>query len=154
LIRRRVDKMAKQRKEYFYNPIDFEKDVAVGIKLPFSKENGLFSLSYSTEEQAISNLKNLLLTRKGERVFQPTFGSQIYALLFEPITLDLKQKLEDGILVDVNFWLPYIIIDEVNVTPDEDRNHVGITLNFRVTEQGANQRINLLVDSAGSATIE
>jgi len=146
--------MAKERKEYFYNPIDFEKDVAVGIKLPFSKENGLFSLSYSTEEQAISNLKNLLLTRKGERVFQPTFGSQIYALLFEPITLDLKQKLEDGILVDVNFWLPYIIIDEVNVTPDEDRNHVGITLNFRVTEQGANQRINLLVDSAGSTTIE
>ena len=146
--------MAKERKEYFYNTIDFEKDVAVGIKLPFSKENGLFSLSYSTEEQAISNLKNLLLTRKGERVFQPTFGSQIYALLFEPITLDLKQKLEDGILVDVNFWLPYIIIDEVNVTPDEDRNHVGITLNFRVTEQGANQRINLLVDSAGSATIE
>lgn len=146
--------MAKERKEYFYNPIDFEKDVAVGIKLPFSKENGLFSLSYSTEEQAISNLKNLLLTRKGERIFQPTFGSQIYALLFEPITLDLKQKLEDGILVDVNFWLPYIIIDEVNVTPDEDRNHVGITLNFRVTEQGANQRINLLVDSAGSATIE
>lgn len=146
--------MAKPRKEYFYNPIDFEKDVAVGIKLPFSKNNGLFSLSYSTEEQAISNLKNLLLTRKGERVFQPTFGSQIYALLFEPISLDLKQKMEDGILVDINFWLPYIIIDEVVVTPDEDRNHVGITLNFRVTEQGANQQIILFVDSAGTATIE
>lgn len=146
--------MAKPRKEYFYNPIDFEKDVAVGIKLPFSKNSGLFSLSYSTEEQAISNLKNLLLTRKGERVFQPTFGSQIYALLFEPISLDLKQKMEDGILVDVNFWLPYIIIDEVVVTPDEDRNHVGITLNFRVTEQGANQQIILFVDSAGTATIE
>lgn len=46
--------MAKERKEYFYNPIDFEPDVAVGIKLPFSKEKGLFDLSYSTEEQAIS----------------------------------------------------------------------------------------------------
>ena len=34
--------MAKQRKEYFYNPIDFNKDVAVGIKLPFGKKNGLF----------------------------------------------------------------------------------------------------------------
>ena len=62
--------------------------------------------------------------------------------------------MEDGILVDVNFWLPYIIIDEVVVTPDEDRNHVGITLNFRVTEQGANQQIILFVDSAGTATIE
>ena len=94
------------------------------------------------------------MTRKGERVFQPTVGSQIYALLFEPISLDLKQKMEDGILVDINFWLPYIIIDEVVVTPDEDRNHVGITLNFRVTEQGATQQIILFVDSAGTATIE
>jgi phage baseplate assembly protein W len=146
--------MAKERKEYFYNPIDFEQDVAVGIKLPFSKDSGLFALSYSTEEQAVSNLKNLLLTRKGERLFQPTFGSQIYALLFEPITLDLKQKLEEGILEDVNFWLPYIIIDKVEVTPEEDKNQVGISLNFRVTEQGANNQIILYVDSAGSATIE
>ena len=146
--------MAKARKEYFYNPIDFEKDIAVGIKLPFSKNSGLFDLSYSTEEQAISNLKNLLLTRKGERVFQPTFGSQIYALLFEPITLDLKQRLEEGILADVNFWLPYIIIDKVNVTPNEDKNFVAISLNFRVTEQGANEQIILYVDSAGTATIE
>jgi len=146
--------MAKERKEYFYNPIDFEQDVAVGIKLPFSKDSGLFALSYSTEEQAVSNLKNLLLTRKGERLFQPTFGSQIYALLFEPITLNLKQKLEEGILEDVNFWLPYIIIDKVEVTPEEDKNQVGISLNFRVTEQGANNQIILYVDSAGSATIE
>ena len=50
-----------QRKENFYNPLDFEKDVAIGITLPFGKNKGLFSLSYSTEEQAISNLKNLLL---------------------------------------------------------------------------------------------
>ena len=146
--------MAKERKEFFYNPIDFEKDIAVGIKLPFSKDNGLFALSYSTEEQAVSNLKNLLLTRKGERLFQPDFGSQIYALLFEPITLDLKQKMEEGILADVNFWLPYIIIDKVDVSPDEDRNFVGISLNFRVTEQGANREIVLYVDSAGTATIE
>ena len=94
------------------------------------------------------------MTRKGERVFQPTFGSQIYALLFEPISLNLKQNMEEGILADVNFWLPYIIIDKVNVTPDEDRNSVSVSLNFRVTEQGANEEIILYVDSAGSATIE
>ena len=56
--------MAKQRKEYFYNPIDFKADVAVGVKLPFGKPNGLFTQSYTTEEQAVSNLKNLLLTEK------------------------------------------------------------------------------------------
>ena len=40
-----------QRKENFYNPLDFEKDVAIGITLPFGKNKGLFSLSYTTEEQ-------------------------------------------------------------------------------------------------------
>ena len=45
-----------------YNPIDLLPDVAVGIKLPFTGKSGnLFDLSYSTEEQALSNLKNLLL---------------------------------------------------------------------------------------------
>ena len=80
--------MAKERKEYFYNPIDFNNDVAVGVKLPFGKPNGLFSQSYTTEEQAVSNLKNLLLTRKGERPFQPLFGSDVYFQLFELIDLD------------------------------------------------------------------
>ena len=105
-----------QRKENFYNPLDFEKDVAIGITLPFGKNKGLFSLSYTTEEQSISNLKNLLLTRKGERLFQPEF--------------------------------------KLTVTPDFDRNYVNISLDFKVTEQGANQQITIFVDSAGTTTIE
>ena len=83
-----------QRKEYFYNPIDLEPDIAVGITLPFGKDKGLFSLSYTTEEQSISNLKNLLLTRKGERLFQPEFGSSVYSLLFEQMTPDLSTLLD------------------------------------------------------------
>ena len=33
----------------------------------------VFALSYSTEEQALSNLKNLLATNRGERYMQPRF---------------------------------------------------------------------------------
>ena len=145
--------MAKQRKEYFYNPIDFEKDVAVGIKLPFGKPNGLFAQSYTTEEQATSNLKNLLLTRKGERPFQPEFGSDVYSLLFENIDLDLNERISDTLSEDIKFWLPYIVIDNIDVQTEPDRNFVKIELRFRVTEQGANQQITVFYDSAGS-TIE
>ena len=81
-----------QRKENFYNPLDFEKDVAIGITLPFGKNKGLFSLSYTTEEQSISNLKNLLLTRKGERLFQPEFGSDVYSLMFEQMDEDRQHN--------------------------------------------------------------
>jgi phage baseplate assembly protein W len=142
--------MAKQRKEYFYNPIDFEPDVAVGIKLPFGKPNGLFSQSYTTEEQAVSNLKNLLLTRKGERVFQPEFGSNVYSLLFENIDINIESKMADTLTEDINFWLPYIVIDNIDVDSNQDRNSVRIELRFRVTEQGANQQIIIFVDSEGA----
>lgn len=143
-----------ERKEYFYNPIDLEKDIAVGIQLPFGKNKGLFSLSYTTEQQSVSNLKNLLLTRKGERVFQPEFGSSVYSLLFEQMTPELSVQLDEQIREDIEFWLPYIIIDDLNIKPNFDRNYVGIELKFRVTEQGANQQIIIFVDSAGTSTIE
>ena len=42
-----------------YNTIDLLPDVAVGIKLPMLRSDGvLFELSYSTEDQIISNLIN------------------------------------------------------------------------------------------------
>ena len=146
--------MAKERKEYRYNPIDFKKDVAVGVTLPFGKNKGLFSLSYTTEEQAISNLKNLLLTRKGERPFQPQFGSDVYSLLFEQMDSDLSDKMSNQLSEDIRFWLPYIIIDDIVVTPDFDRNSVSISLSFRVTEEGANTQIIIFIDSAGTTTIQ
>jgi phage baseplate assembly protein W len=145
--------MAKERKEYRYNPIDFKKDVAVGVQLPFGKNKGLFSLSYTTEEQAISNLKNLLLTRKGERPFQPQFGSDVYSLMFEQMDIDLPNKLSAQLGEDIEFWLPYIVIDDIVVEPDFDRNFVSISLSFRVTEDGANQQIIMFIDSAGTTTL-
>jgi phage baseplate assembly protein W len=143
-----------RRSEYFYNPIDLDKDVAVGIKLPFGKESGLFKLSYTTEDQAVSNLKNLLLTKKGERPFQPEFGSSIYGLLFEQLTSDIAQRLEESIIGDIEFWLPYIVINDLSVNVNEDANSVKIQLSFRVTEQGTNQQIIIFVDSNGFVNIE
>jgi len=142
------------RKEYKINPADFEKEVAVGIKLPFGKKSGLFVQSYTTEEQSISNLKNLLLTRKGERPFQPEFGSDIYSLMFEPIDGNFTSLMKESLGADIEFWLPYIIIDDINVDVIHDRNYVSISLSFKVTEDGANQKITMFIDSAGLGTIQ
>lgn len=144
----------RERTEYRYNPIDFNDNVAVGVTLPYGKLGGLFNLSYTTEEQSVSNLKNLLLTRKGERPFQPEFGSDVYSLLFENIGSDLSDRLSESLREDINLWLPYIIIDDIIVDTEPDRNYVKIQLSFRVTEQGANQQIVVFVDSAGTTTVE
>jgi phage baseplate assembly protein W len=144
----------RARKEYSYNPLDLDDNIAIGVQLPFGKNGGLFSLSYTTEQQSISNLKNLLLTRKGERPFQPEFGSDVYSLLFENIGSSLSDNLSQSLTDDINFWLPYIIIDNINIDAQPDNNYVRIELSFRVSEQGANQQIILFIDSAGTTTIE
>ena len=121
-----------------YNPIDLLPDVAVGVKLPFvGKDGRLFQLSYSTEEQAISNLKNLILTRRGERVLQPLFGTNLQDSLFEQNDNLLKESIETNIIEAVEFWLPYISIKELNVQTvlavDGTNEEHGVTISLKVS---------------------
>jgi phage baseplate assembly protein W len=140
--------------------IDTEKDVAVGIKLPFNHPNkGVFDLSYSTEEQAISNLKNLLLTNKGERLYLPTFGTGILNLLFDPNTSEVGENLKDEISNAISFWLPYIIINNIDIQNTvnslgaNSENGISITINYRVSNQGANRTIILDINQSGVISI-
>jgi len=142
----------KRRVEKRYHPLDLQKNVGVGIAFPLGG-TPTFVTTFTTEEQAISNLKNLLITRKGERPFQPLFGTDIPSFLFENITNDLLDSLKAGVEKDIEFWLPYININEIEVTADEDRNRIGISFSFSVGESGANQIIILNVDEQGSLSI-
>lgn len=140
------------RKEYRFHPLDLKRNRAVGVKLPLGGDP-IFAQSYTTEEQVISNLKNLILTRKGERPFQPLFGTDVYSLLFEQILEDTSAQLEESLRSDIEFWLPYVLIDDLIVNQNEDLNSVTISLSVRVTENGANENITILVSEQGSISI-
>ena len=155
------------RQEFKYNPLDFEPDVAVGVTYPFNGNSfgrgetqhyasgsvsgnpGVFGLSYSTEDQAVSNLKTLILTKKGERFMQPDFGTTLVDSLFEQNSEELVRRIQDGLNEDIEFWLPYIIVDNIEVVRTPDQHLVDVSLNFRVTEQGANQEIKIIVGENG-----
>ena len=64
--------------------------------------------------------------------------------------INIESKMADTLTEDINFWLPYIVIDNIDVDSNQDRNSVRIELRFRVTEQGANQQIIIFVDSEGA----
>ena len=140
------------RKEYRVDPLDLKPNTAIGVKLPLGG-TPMFKLSYTTEEQAISNLKNLLLTRKGERPFQPNFGTDIYSLLFEQLEDDTQTSLESSLRDDIKYWLPYIIVSELIVTPKEDLNRIDISLSVKVTNTGANTNIIINVTNQGNISI-
>jgi len=129
--------------ELKYSAIDLLPDVAVGIKLPMiGKLGNLFDQSYSTEEQAISNLKNLLFTIPGERVMQPLFGTELRSILFEQNSELLKAQIQESLLRSVDFWLPYITITELTITPvttvDNSNEEHGVTIRLIAAVNGVN----------------
>ena len=124
-------------------------DFAYGITLPVQRGNtGMFAQAFSSFEQAKSNLKNLLLTSKGERIFQPNFGTGLKSLLFEQNTEQLAENIQEVITSSVAFWLPYINIDEIDVKMTDEMNHnntAEVSLKFSVGNQIDLQEITFTV---------
>jgi len=109
------------------------KILGIGINTT-SNTGGAFAVNYTTLNQAKSNLINLILTRKGERLMQPEFGCDIWRILFEPIVEgQIEQRIETSILDAVEMWLPYLNIDEIVFDYDEndiDNNSVSLDVKF------------------------
>jgi phage baseplate assembly protein W len=117
------------------NPLDLNPDIAVGILLPmYSSRGNFFNLSYTTIDQAKTNLRNLLFTNEGERVMQPLFGCNLRKIVFEPITPPLISRLKELIREKITYWLPYIEISLLEIEAEPDANYVNFKLNFNLMD--------------------
>ena len=116
--------------------LDLDPEVTIGLGLPMQYDdvNGFFPGHSTTLSQAGSNLRNLLLTNKGERVGQPTFGADLLLILFEPMSENLLDRLEESINEAISVWLPYISINLLEVEPSEfEINQLNINIEFYLT---------------------
>jgi phage baseplate assembly protein W len=120
-------KIVKDTKEY--------ANYAIGITLPLTFGENTFEQSFLTKDQVKSNIKNLLLTKRGERILQPEFGSGLQSLLFEPNVDDLEGRIEDTINESLQQWLPYVTAEEIDIeATDElkDSNRINVSVKFRI----------------------
>ena len=137
---------------YKYQPINETPDVAIGLSIPFNNSSNsrpininyasgstsgasVFVQTYTTEDQAVSNLKNLLLTQKGERLMQPNFGTDLMKLVFEQDDGTLVDRIRETIIDAVEFWLPYLNLNTIEVndtveTDDMNFNRFNVKLVF------------------------
>jgi len=132
------------REVFKYEPIDSEPDVAVGLALPINIMRGKFKSTYTTTDQARTNLKNLLLTIKGERVFQPDFGTNLYKVLFEPNTEFLRDNIREEIKSSVSKWTPYINLKSIQVSGQD--NTVRVKIDYSVSPSNFGSSITLEFD--------
>ena len=113
---------------------DRDNDVFIGINLPFKKSEGSegYFLSTTTTIEAVKNNVRLLLsTDKGERIFQPNLGIGLRRFLFEPITGETTLAIQNEIVDTFNFWLPFITIKDIQVetTSADGTNPNQISIN-------------------------
>ena len=111
--------------------IDRNEDVFVGVRFPLDhSQEGLFYKTKTILEQAKANMRNLLLTSKGERVMQPEFGSTLMDVIFNQGP-DVENDIDEAIREAVSNWLPYVIINEINMF--QQGNQVDVSIDFSVS---------------------
>lgn len=115
------------------NPLDRQPRKAVGVAIPFSGK-AVFNSTYETKEAIKSNLINYLLTGKGERYFNPSFGSGLRNELFNNINRENLSTLEFKVKLDLENYFPTLEVIDLSVNAEPDNNIITLTLRFRLTD--------------------
>ena len=87
--------------------------------------------------QTSSNIRNLLLTNKGERVGQPEFGCGLLQVLFEPMSDSLLDDMKSTIEEDpcLNGYLMSWFRNSMLVPGEDEPNQLIIEIEFSLTIQ-------------------
>lgn len=85
------------------------------------------------EKAIIRSIRNLLLTNKYERMFQPQIGCDIRNQLFEPMTSQSAIALQRTIETVIERYEPRAGLLEVIVTPFEEQNLYVVKITFFIT---------------------
>lgn len=134
---------------------DLNPDVFIGISLPLDYgSQGFFNKTRTTLQQTRSNIRNLLLTMKGERLGNPTFGSDLMKIVFEQNAGDIGSKIEEAIRASISEWLSYVNIEKIETVADErNPNQVNVRINFTIDIDQRVEQLDLNLRLADQGTI-
>ena len=91
------------------------------------------------------SIKNLLLTDYFEKPFQPFFGANLRAMLFELADEDTEEEVEENIRSAINKYEPRaeILTISVNVLPDQNDMRVSVYFKIISTQETVTFTTNL-----------
>lgn len=98
---------------------------------PFTKD----ILKKNGDNSIKQSVKNLVLTRKGEKPFHPEIGSHIYTYLFDNMTVDTVVNIKTTIEDVINTYEPRVVLSSVDVTANPDQNSYDVTIVFRLINE-------------------
>ena len=103
------------------------------LDLNFARNPLTKDVNILQDESAIKrSLKNIILTNTYEKPFMPEFKGNVTAMLFEPFTDLTVIRLEKGIRDAILSYEPRVVLQDVIVEGDPDRNRFIVTIRFQI----------------------
>ena len=81
----------------------------------------------------VQAIQSILLTRKGERPFQPELGCDIQDLLFEPLDFASAGTIKQEIRETLSRYEPRAYVEQLRCEPDYDNNGYNVELQYTIT---------------------
>jgi phage baseplate assembly protein W len=122
----------------------------VGVVLPIRLGNtGMFNQSVDMIEQARTNFKSLILTKKGERVAPSNeLGCDLWNILFEQSTDDITERARLAVVSAVERWLSYLEITKFDLIRDDETSTITINCIYRFrSNPNITQQVEIVANS-------
>ena len=78
------------------------------------------------------SIRNIVFTERGEKFFNPKFGSRISKLLFDNVDEVVASAIKDEIEFTIKRFEPRVDLTEVTVVPNFDSNEMNATIVYDI----------------------
>jgi len=111
----------------------------IGIKTPLEigdGKDGLLKMNYRVEDAVADNMRNLILTNKGERLMDYNFGANLKELTFELGSEETDLEAVTRIRNAVSRYFPYVSLETFepfnDYAVDKSVARVGVRVTYRI----------------------
>jgi phage baseplate assembly protein W len=119
---------------------DRDTNIFVGLDFPLGPSNGAdgrFKATTTTIEATKVNIKNLLSTELGERLYHPDYGIGLRKFLFEQFTEEVPMEIKDSITAAFASWLPFVEVINIDVKMSESSDNISynsleVNIDFKI----------------------
>ena len=112
------------------------------LDLDFQVNSATKDIQKLSDVEAVKrSVRNLINTNHYERPFHPEIGSDVRAMLFEPMTPLTALNLQRKVAEVLNNFEPRINLQQILASPDLDRNSYALKIMFYVV--GSNQPVEV-----------
>ena len=110
--------------------------------------DGHYGLNKTIHQAVQQNLKNLILTQKGERIMDSNFGVGLRNFLFENITPEVRERLRGEIISQVRKYMSFLDINKLEIIESPSgAPQLNVKIEYSISDLGTTDNLLLSISN-------